>query len=93
MDPHKTRLILFEICLEVNWHQGIEQLLKRMQKTIQNQSLSVREVKLLRKLLRSHKGDVMNLDINDLMYHFPGKGTSLIQNAVKDMLRPSESSK
>ncbi|CAI2382756.1 unnamed protein product [Moneuplotes crassus] len=71
--PKDARSVLDKLMKEVKWRTNRkEDLLKRITKYTTNSTFSVRDGKLLRRLVRSQikKGEV---DYSSLLYYFPGK--------------------
>lgn len=60
--------------------------MKRMQRIAKDQKLSVRETKMLRKMLKKHtKGT--RVDIQEYAFHFPGRKLDVIEKVIRKILR------
>lgn len=77
--------IIERIAAEYNWIRKPIFLFHRFKKiySLEN-NLSVREVKLLRKILM--KSDCDNIDYESVMFHFPGKQLSVIKRVAQSIL-------
>ena len=61
----------------LNWKYSLRNLIVRVQKFV-NSNFSVRETKLLKKLVK--ESDMKNIDYENILYNFPGKSIERIRS-------------
>jgi hypothetical protein len=77
------KVILRSLCVEVDWKDRASKLLKRIRRIGRNQDFSVRDWKLLRKLVNQQKR-AGNVNFSKLEYFFPGKSEELLQRTYTE---------
>lgn len=78
---HKS--ILCRIVSETNWKGTKNELLSRMRKVALNSTFSVRDVKLLRKLVNEQKRNGYT-NFEEVLYYFPGKSLEMIEEKYNE---------
>lgn len=67
----------------LGWRGRIKILVKRIQTLCKRQYFSVRDQKLLRKLLSKHYSDC-EINYDKLLYHFPGKTVDHLKSYIQE---------
>mmetsp|Transcript_3635 Transcript_3635/g.3379 ORF Transcript_3635/g.3379 Transcript_3635/m.3379 type:complete len:83 (-) Transcript_3635:21-269(-) len=70
--------ILEQLIIEIKWRKSRKiQLLNRIRKLITKTSFSIRDTKLLSKLVNQQRRDG-HIDLESILYYFPGKTVDLL---------------
>ena len=70
---------------QFNWKRGTAALLRRIQALAKNQTLSVRQYKVLRKVRTKERVLKTKLDLGKIADLFPGKTMSTLKSALEDL--------
>jgi len=68
---------------KLEWKRSKMVLLKRIRKISNNREFSVRETKLLRKLINRQKKDGY-IDFQEVLFYFPGKTIEILRNKYNE---------
>ena len=68
---------------KLEWKRSKMVLLKRIRKISNNREFSVRETKLLRKLINKQKKDGY-IDFQEVLFYFPGKTIDILKNKYNE---------
>ena len=77
--------ILLNIVSQMNWKNDTQSLLKRIQSLSRDQTLSVRQINLLKKLKVKAIEENQELSLEDVVDSFPGKSISTLQSAFDNI--------
>ena len=77
--------ILIEIAYNLDWKRDILTLIKRIKMLVKDQSMSVRQNNLIRKLFRESQKKNIELDFESIMDSFPGKSIETLKSRVKKL--------
>ena len=69
----------------MNWKSDAQALLKRIQSLSRDQTLSVRQINLLKKLKVKAMEENQELSLEDVVDSFPGKSISTLQSAFDNI--------
>jgi hypothetical protein len=78
--------LLLKVKEEINWGGPKVELLKRIRKLGKSTTFTVREVKLLRKLINQQKREGYT-DFKAVLYYFPGKSLKMVRNKYNEKYR------
>ena len=78
-------IIVAKLWKEWNWKKEPYFLLKRLLKLYSNQTFSVREIKALKKIVRSQNQGV-ELDMGGILYNYPGKTLGTLKATIQNIL-------
>ena len=67
----------------MNWRGDAQSLLKRIQSQGRNQTLSVRQIKMLNKFKIKAIKEKKEFILEDVAYSFPGKSISTLKSALE----------
>ena len=70
----------------MNWRGDVQSLLKRIQTQGRDQTLSVRQIKLLKKLNTKAIEEKKVFSLENVADSFPGKSISTLQSALENIL-------
>ena len=76
-------LILINLVSQLNWRSDTQSLLKRIQSLAKDQTLSVRQIYMLKRLKRKAKQQKKEFSLEDIVDSFPGKSISTLQSALE----------
>ena len=79
----KHHYILFDLVHQYNWKRNTDTMLKRIQYLGKNQTMSVRELKLFRRLNKKAKKENEAFNLEEIANQFPGKLASTLQKHMK----------
>ena len=77
--------VLNDLKAQVHWRRGILAMLKRIQKLAKDQSLSVRQKHMLRRLVGKAEKNNTELVVEDIADMFPGKLISTLESGLNDL--------
>ena len=69
----------------VGWVSSPQKLVARVQRLCKTQSLSVREVKLLKRLAKKHIHPSGEIDFETIVYHFPGMSAAQLKEKYEEV--------
>ena len=69
----------------MNWKNDTQSLLKRIQSLSRDQTLSVRQINMLKKLKVKAIEENQELSLEDVVDSFPGKSISTLQSAFDNI--------
>ena len=67
----------------MNWRSDTQSLLKRIQSLARDQTLSVRQIHMLKKLKKKAIKQEKEFSVEDVVDSFPGKSISTLQSAFE----------
>ena len=70
----------------MNWRGDVQSLLKRIQSQGRDQTLSVRQIKMLKKLNTKAIEEKKVFSLENVADSFPGKSISTLQSALENIL-------
>ena len=70
---------------QFDWKRGPTALLRRIRALSKNQTLSVRQYKVLRKIRTKERVLKTKLDLEEIAFLFPGKTISTLKSALEDL--------
>ena len=85
MMSEKHEQVLQILTAQLKWKRRASILLQRIRDIAKNQSLSVRQYKILRKLRTRERVQKMKLDLEEVADLFPGKTMATLKSAVEDL--------
>ena len=85
MMSEKHEQVLQILTAQLKWKRRASILLQRIRDITKNQSLSVRQYKILRKLRTRERVQKMKLDLEEVADLFPGKTIATLKSAVQDL--------
>ena len=85
MMSEKHEEVLQILTAQLKWKRRASILLQRIRDITKNQSLSVRQYKILRKLRTRERVQKMKLDLEEVADLFPGKTMATLKSAVEDL--------
>ena len=85
MMSEKHEEVLQILTAQLKWKRRASILLQRIRDITKNQSLSVRQYKILRKLRTRERVQKMKLDLEEVADLFPGKTIATLKSAVQDL--------
>ena len=77
--------IIIKLWKDWNWKKEPYFLLKRLLKLYSNQTFSVREIKALKRIVKSQNQGV-ELDMRSILYNYPGKTLGTLEATIKNIL-------
>ena len=77
--------ILMNLAFQMNWRGNNQSLLKRIQGLGRDQTLSTRQMNLLRKLKNKANRENKEFSLRDVVDSFPGKSISTLQSALDNI--------
>ena len=77
--------MLKSLKIEFEWKRGTSALLRRIQTLAKNQTLSVRQYKVLRRIRTKERVLKSKLDLGEIADLFPGKTMATLKSALEDL--------
>ena len=77
--------VLIDLKYKLHWKRRISAMLKRIRMLVKDQSLSVRQHKILRRLAAQARKNKTKLVVEDIAEIFPGKSTATLKSSLNDL--------
>ena len=77
--------VLLDLKHKLHWKRRTSAMLKRIQMLAKDQSLSVRQRIMLRRLFAKAKKNKTNLVVEDIAHMFPGKSIATLESGLNDL--------
>ena len=77
--------VLIDLKYKLHWKRRISAMLNRIRMLVKDQSLSVRQHKILRRLAAQARKNKTKLVVEDIAEIFPGKSTATLKSSLNDL--------